>query len=169
MALQSLYRAGEDLVLFAQSRDPFKIADTLGIQIQMVKDFTVLKGVCMILSEVPWTFINDNLDEVMKKIVCAHELGHHMLHKDLMRQAILQEFHILDLKNRPEYEANVVAAEILLPDQEVLDLIYNYKYDAYQIAQCMNSDVNLVALKCDILADKGYVLNRIDHESAFLK
>lgn len=27
----------------------------------MVKDFTVLKGVYMILHEVPWAFINDNL------------------------------------------------------------------------------------------------------------
>lgn len=169
MTLQRLYRIGEELVSAANSRDPFQIADALGIQIQMVRDFTVLKGVYMILSDVPWIFINDNLGEVMKRIVCAHEIGHHVLHQDLVRETVLQEFHMFDRRNRPEYEANVVAAEILLPDREVLDLIYNCGYDAFQIAQCTGSDVNLVALKCDILVDRGYSLNRIDHESDFLK
>ena len=169
MTLQRLYRIGEKLVSAANSRDPFQIADALGIQIQMVRDFTVLKGVYMILSNVPWIFINDNLDEMMKRIVCAHEIGHHVLHQDLVRETVLQEFHMFARRNRPEYEANVVAAEILLPDREVLDLIYNFGYDAFQIAQCAGSDVNLVALKCDILVEKGYALNRIDHESDFLK
>ena len=169
MTLHRLYRLGEELVANANSRDPFQIADEIGLQIQMVKDFTVLKGVYMILHEVPWAFINDNLDEQLKRIVCAHEIGHHLLHQDLVRQTMLQEFSLFDRKNRPEYEANVIAAEILLPDAEILDMIYNCRYDAFQIAQCTGSDVNLVALKCDILVEKGYDLHRIDHESGFLK
>lgn len=169
MTLQRLYRLGEDLVANANSRDPFQIADEIGLQIQMVKDFTILKGVYMILREVPWAFINDNLDDRMKRIVCAHEIGHHLLHQDLVRQTMLQEFSLFDRKNRPEYEANVIAAEILLPDTEVLGMIYDCGYDAFQIAQCTGSDVNLVALKCDILVDKGFALNRIDHKSDFLK
>ena len=124
MTLQKIYRLGEELVADANSRDPFQIADEIGLQIQMVKDFTVLKGVYMILHEVPWAFINDNLDEQLKRIVCAHEIGHHVLHQDLVRQTMLQEFSLFDRKNRPEYEANVIAAEILLPDVEVLDMIY---------------------------------------------
>ena len=66
-------------------------------------------------------------------------------------------------------EANVIAAEILLPDAEVLDMIYHCGYDAFQIARCTGSDVNLVALKCDILVEKGYDLHRIDHQSDFLR
>ena len=169
LTLQKIYRLGEELVAVANSRDPFQIADEIGLQIQMVKDFTVLKGVYMILHEVPWAFINDNLDEQLKRIVCAHEIGHHLLHQDLVRQTMLQEFSLFDRKNRPEYEANVIAAEILLPDAEILDMIYNCRYDAFQIAQCTGSDVNLVALKCDILVEKVYDLHRIDHESGFLK
>ena len=78
MTLQKIYRLGEELVADANSRNPFQIADEIGLQIQMVKDFTVLKGVYMILHEVPWAFINDNLDEQLKRIVCAHEIGHHV-------------------------------------------------------------------------------------------
>ena len=72
LTLQKIYRLGEELVAVANSRDPFQIADEIGLQIQMVKDFTVLKGVYMILHEVPWAFINDNLDDQMRRIVCAH-------------------------------------------------------------------------------------------------
>lgn len=169
MTLHRLYRLGEELVANANSRDPFQIADEIGLQIQMVKDFTVLKGVYMILHEVPWAFINDNLDDRMKRIVCAHEIGHHLLHQDLVRQTMLQEFSLFDRKNRPEYEANVIAAEVLLPDAEVLDMIYDCGYDAFQIARCTGSDVNLVALKCDILVEKGYDLHRIYHQSDFLR
>ena len=92
LTLQRLYRLGEELVANANSRDPFQIADEIGLQIQMVKDFTVLKGVYMILHEVPWAFINDNMDDRMKRIVCAHEIGHHLLHQDLVRQTMLVPF-----------------------------------------------------------------------------
>lgn len=169
LTLQKIYRLGEELVADANSRNPFQIADEIGLQIKMVKDFTVLKGVYMILHEVPWAFINDNLDEQLKRIVCAHEIGHHVLHQDLVRQTMLQEFSLFDRQNKPEYEANVIAAEILLPDAEVLDMIYHCGYDAFQIARCTGLDVNLVALKCDILVEKGYDLHRIDHQSDFLR
>ncbi len=82
---------------------------------------------------------------------------------------MLQEFSLFDRQNRPEYEANVLAAEVLLPDTEVLDMIYHCGYDAFQIARCTGSNVNLVALKCDILVEKGYDLHRIEHQSDFLR
>ena len=169
MILQKIYCLGERLVAAANSRDPFQIADEIGLQIQMVKDFTVLKGFYMILHVVPWEFIYDYLVEQLKRIVCAHEIGHHVLHQDLVRQTMLQEFSLFDRQNRPEYEANVLAAEVLLPDTEVLDMIYHCGYDAFQIARCTGSNVNLVALKCDILVEKGYDLHRIEHQSDFLR
>ena len=87
----------------------------------------------------------------------------------VIRVNLLNCYSLFDRKNRPEYEANVIAAEILLPDTEVLDMIYICRYDAFQIARCIRSDVNLVALKCDILVEKGYDLHRIDYQSDFLR
>ena len=68
-----------------------------------------------------------------------------------------------------EYEANLVAAAILLPTDEVLDYIYSYHYDAAQIARAMRTDVNLVALKIAALREQGYDLRKPEHDSAFLK
>ena len=70
---------------------------------------------------------------------------------------------------RPEYEANLVAAAILLSDEDVLHYIYDYGYDADQIARVLSTDVNLVALKIQILREAGHPLREIDHDSAFLK
>ena len=69
----------------------------------------------------------------------------------------------------PEYEANIVAAEILLNSDEVLEYIYDYGYTSVQIAQAMHTDINLIALKIAHLAETGHDLRRIDYRSDFWK
>lgn len=105
----------------------------------------------------------------MQRMVCAHELGHDQLHRELAKGSALQEFLLYDMATRPEYEANVVAAEILLDTDTLLSYIYQYGYTAEQTAKAMHTDRNLVALKIARLAASGYDLHRIDHRSDFLK
>ena len=76
---------------------------------------------------------------------------------------------LYDMNSRREYEANMVAAAILLPTDEVLSYIYEFWYDAEQIARAMRSDINLVALKVADLRDSGYELRGLDYNSKFLK
>ncbi len=54
---------------------------------------------------------------------------------------------LYDMTTKPEYEANIVAAEILLDTDEILEYIYDYGYTSEQIARAMETDINLVALK----------------------
>ena len=54
---------------------------------------------------------------------------------------------LYDMTTKPEYEANIVAAEILLDTDEILEYIYDYGYTSEQIARAMGTDINLVALK----------------------
>ena len=72
------------------------------------------------------------------------------------------------MTTKPEYEANIVAAEILLDTDELLDYVYTYGYTAEQIAQAMETDINLVALKVAHLAATGVDIRKIDHRSNFL-
>ena len=99
----------------------------------------------------------------MLRIVCAHELGHDQLHRKLAQANSLHEFTLYDMTTRPEYEANIVAAEILIDNDELLDYIYNYHYSA------MDTDINLVALKIAHLTELGYELRPVDHRSDFLR
>ena len=70
--------------------------------------------------------------------------------------------------SRMEYEANLFAAEISLPDDEILDYIYQ-GMDVSQIARAMYSDINLVALKASDMIRRGYNFNQVDHRNDFLK
>ena len=79
------------------------------------------------------------------------------------------EFVLYKMNSIPEYEANIVAAEILLNSEEVLEYIYDYGYTSAQIAQAMHTDINLIALKIAHLAETGHDLRRIDYRSDFLK
>lgn len=81
----------------------------------------------------------------------------------------LQEFMLYDMTTKPEYEANIVVAEILLDTDTILDYIYRYRYTSEQIARAMDTDINLVALKIAHLAESGYDLQQVEHKSDFLK
>ena len=76
---------------------------------------------------------------------------------------------LYDMATKPEYEANIVAAEILLDTDELLEYVYHYGYTSEQIARAMHTDINLVALKIAHLAETGHDLRRIEHRSDFLK
>lgn len=120
------------------TRNADRIARELGL-IVMPRDFSRQKGAYMVIERNRYIFINKHLDPVMHDIVLLHEIGHDCLHR---REAIqvggLQEFNIFDMRNqRMEYEANMFAAQIALPDDEILEYIYG-GYDVGQIARIMS-------------------------------
>ena len=96
-----------------------------------------------------------------------HEIGHAVLHRGEAK--LFQEFSIFDMRNdRREYGANSFAAEIALPDEEVLEYIRE-GYDAETIAKCMGSDKILVALKVENLNRRGYRFRLPESQQDFLK
>ena len=169
MSAKYLSKVGSDLVRRCGTRDPFRIAQELGIEVLFCDDFGPLKGMYRVIKRNRFIFINKDLSPRMQRIVCAHELGHDQLHRYLAKGNALQEFMLYDMATKPEYEANIVAAEILLDTDELLEYVYHYGYTSEQIARAMHTDINLVALKIAHLAETGYDLRRIEHRSDFLK
>lgn len=169
MSAKHFSKVGSDLVRRFGTRDPFRIAQELGIEVLFYDDFGPLKGMYRVIKRNRFIFINKGLSSRMQRIVCAHELGHDQLHRSLAKGNALQEFMLYDMTTKPEYEANIVAAEILLDTDEILECIYEYGYTSEQIARAMHTDINLVALKIAHLAETGYDLRRIEHRSDFLK
>lgn len=169
MDVRKLFKIGGGLVKRCGTRDPFDIARQTGAEVLFCGDLASLKGMYRVVRRNRFIIINADLDEHMQKIVCAHELGHDQLHRGLAKDSALREFMLYDTSTRQEYEANIVAAEILLDTDEVLDCIYRRGYTSEQIARAMETDVNLVALKISHLAEAGYDLRRIEHRSDFLK
>ena len=149
------------------TRDPFRIARDLDIEI-LYEDLGRLKGMYAFIKRIPIMMINDRLDSYWKKMVCVHEIGHDCFHRELATDTWLQEFMIYNMKTRPEYEANVFAAEILLPDDDVLELI-EMGYDNQQIAGALGTDINLVGMKAGTLIQQGYKFRASEFRDDFLK
>ena len=162
MTAAYLSKVGNDLVNHCGTRDPFRIARELGIEV-------LFKGMYRVIKRNRFIFINKDLNPRMQIIVCAHEIGHDQLHRNMAKKDAIQEFMLYDMATKPEYEANIVAAEILLDTDTILEYIYDYGFTSEQIARAMCSDINLVALKVAHLVETGYDLRRIDHRSDFLK
>ena len=150
------------------TRDPFQLCQAIGVEV-FYADLGSLKGMYKHLKKNRFAVINENLDPFTKTLVCAHELGHDILHQNLARKVCLQEFILYDMKSRPEYEANLFASEILLPDDIILNLARD-GYDIEQISKELCTDINLIALKVSSMNTRGYRFNNtIDAKCNFLK
>lgn len=150
------------------TRNADRLAEELGVIVKPIP-FNNQKGIYKVIERNRFIFIKDDLDPVMHNIVLLHELGHDSMHR---KQAIttggFQEFNIFNMQNnRMEYEANLFAAQVSLPDDEILEYIKS-GYDIAQIASAMYSDINLVALKISELNNRGFRLNRQEYNRKFL-
>jgi Zn-dependent peptidase ImmA (M78 family) len=161
-------KTAEDFVRKYGTRNPYKIAQEKGIHIKYRDDYVRLKGMYLVVLNNRFIYINSKLDENKQNIVCAHELGHDTFHKSEAEKAFIQEFELYDMNTRREYEANVFAASLLISDARMLEYVYK-GYDTERIAKITNTDINLVALKADILIHKGYKLNEQEYDSKFLQ
>lgn len=157
------------LVAQCGTRDPHKIARELGIDV-LFYPFNRQRGAYKVIMRNRFMFIKNDLHPVMENIVMLHELGHDSLHRDeATKIGGFEEFNIFDMRDsRMEYEANLFASQIALPDDDFLELAER-GYDTQQIARALNSDINLVALKADTLISQGYRLRPQERRNDFLK
>ena len=157
-----------ELIAKFDTRDPFELCKAIGVEV-FYADLGNLKGMYKYLKKNRFAVINENLDVYTRTLVCAHELSHDILHQDLAKKICLQEFILYDMRSRPEYEANLFASEILLPDEKIFTLARE-GYDVEQIAKELCTDVNLVAIKVASMNTRGYRFNTIDSPKCnFLK
>ena len=101
MSAKQLSEAGEKLVKRCGTRDPFEIARQLGIEVIFHSNFGSMKGMYRVVRRNRFIFINRDLTPQMQRIVCAHELGHDQLHRNLAKTGALQEFMLYDMTTKP--------------------------------------------------------------------
>lgn len=102
-----------------QTRCPFELAKLLRITIEYRELPAHVKGYCMRVLRRKYIILNNNLSVEELNFVCAHELGHLLLHKGFNHFFITQ--HTLVPIGKIEREANKFAVELLLPDELLED------------------------------------------------
>ena len=94
------------------------LADDLGVRVRYFP-LGDLKGFYLLLEDIPFIVLNRALPEPVLRIVCAHEFGHHLLHRELAGTTVFNEYELYQMENRLEREANLFAAYLLIPDSAV--------------------------------------------------
>lgn len=98
--------------------NPFGIASYLNILVQF-GNLGDCEGCYMFLKNHRYIFLNENLEESERRMVMAHELGHAILHRKENCYFIRNK--TLLLTSKLEAEANIFAAELLIPDSLILE------------------------------------------------
>lgn len=156
------------LVKKHKTNNPFLLAEELGIIIKYSSNLSKLKGMYTVIKRNRFVFLNSNNDFNTMRIVLAHEIGHDQLHRCLAKGSAFSEYSLYGTTSKIEYEANIFASNLLMPDEDILNYI-GMGYDSAQIACLLNTDINLVALKVSSLIKQGYSLNNQEYTNNFLK
>lgn len=160
--------AVEKLIKKYDTRDPYELCKCLGIKIHFYDMEKKLKGFFFYQSRQKNIVIDSNVNEVLERILVAHELGHAVLHAQIAMMKGFQEMEVLDGSSLEEDEANFFAAELLLEDDKVLELLSEYSF--FETAKQLYVPAALLDYKFSLLHEKGELVNPMYiRKSDFLK
>ena len=165
-----IIRTADKMVRRAGSRKPEDICETYHVELIEMDLMKLLKAYYFYESRIHNIVIDENVSEIFKRILIAHELGHFALHKEIAMMKGFQELEVLEKRDSEplETEANLFAAELLLKDEEVLESLKEHTF--FETASMLGVPAALLDFKFMILQKKGYSLNAMDIRKAeFLK
>jgi Zn-dependent peptidase ImmA (M78 family) len=114
--MKSIKEIVKRLIKKHKSNDPFQIAKEKNIIILFAELGNTL-GFYSSYKRIQFIHINNQLNEMMQRFVCAHELGHAVLHPK-SNTPFLRANTLFSVE-RLEVEANTFAVELLLPDETI--------------------------------------------------
>lgn len=121
------------------TNDPYEICsylDYIVLQVPLVG----IRGFYQFYDGQDIVYLDSGLPDQVKKFVCAHELGHSLMHKDI--NAIFLDTRTYLKAGRYERQANQFAINLLYPHDSDFD---NYRdLTIQQTARCLNVSEDLV-------------------------
>jgi Zn-dependent peptidase ImmA (M78 family) len=131
-----------------KTSEPFELCSLMGITV-LYSDLGSIRGIYQYKYKKRMIHINCNLDSYLKRQVCAHELGHAVLHRKT-NTVFLDAFTYLPVE-KVEIEANIFAAELLIGD---IDPKHYEGYCLSQVASCLEVSEKMMEYKVKYLLDK---------------
>ena len=84
---REIRKSAADAVRQYGTRDPFTLAREMHIEL-LVRELGTLKGFYKDVYGTPFIFLSRHLSRGEATLVCAHELGHHLLHRQFAALAL---------------------------------------------------------------------------------
>ena len=152
-ARRAVKKHGED--------DPARLARELGFIVlyqNMGTDETSCKGFFIRQSKVTAIVVNGDLPLRVRRLVIAHELGHALLHAEQLESGLLGDASIFDSGSLMEYQADMFAAELLIPDDKAKRL-FRAGATFYQAATVLGVPEELLDYKLRSLRNRGFEID----------
>ena len=164
--MRHIIEKAEEVLEEFGGRNIFETAENSGANVWR-RPLGGLQGFYICENGCRYIVVNDGLDKVTAAVVCAHELGHDMLHRELSAGGIRENTLFLS-SDKTEREANLFAACVLISDETVLDeLSYCSSIDA--LAASLGFPSEIVMYKLETMNYKGYKFNIGEIKNNFLK
>ena len=144
------------LVSKYDTRNPLQICSDLDIKIRLKDLGRDIKAYYFYHNRIRNIVLNHNVSESVRRILVAHELGHDRLHKEIAMLKGFQELELFDRVNPMEYEANLFAAELLIDDSDLLDMLNDENKTFFDVARELYVPADLLDFKFRVLKHKGY-------------
>lgn len=134
----------EKIIKKCSTNNPFEIAKIKNICVIPWNLHNEIKGFYKYDRRNKFIFINSNLEADSQRFVCAHELGHAILHPR-SNTPFLREKTFFSV-DKLEVEANTFAVELLIQDNQ-LDIYKNTNLSIYEISELYGVPQHLAHLK----------------------
>ena len=141
-------RIADSLVRKYRTRDPFRIAKALGFVVlrtpmQGIRGFYQYVKRCYVI------YVDSALENRDARFVCAHEIGHALLHRGLNR--VFMDSHTYFPTNRYEIDANHFAVDLLYDDDDLRDFL---EHPVQLAADCMGVSTELAAYRLHNISNR---------------
>ena len=164
-----VYEETRKLIRRYSTRDPFQLLEALHVVVRESDRFAKLKGFCFLSCRTTYVVINEALSPAEKRIVAAHELGHILLHRSQLQLAPMKDDVLYDMTSRNEYEANLFAAELLIPDEDLKVCSNDPELDYFALCSSLQVSPDLMSFKLFGMLKRGMQVNMpLEINSRFL-
>jgi len=118
MRAARIIKMAKDIVKLWKTNDPYEIAEKLGIEVVERKiNINGFKAHTIKTEGYPTIIaINNNYADISKKVLCAHELGHAILHSEGINHFDVTSKNAM---TNVEYEANLFALALLVDEDKL--------------------------------------------------
>lgn len=172
MVYERVIREAERIAEKYNTKDPFLLCREMDIILlfqPLGSGANAIKGFYFESCRIGTITINSDLPPSVQKVIAAHELGHRVLHRS-GEMYFFQETGLFNCRSQAEKEANIFAAELLVPDKDAIELLKSGR-DFFSAAAALNVPPELLDFKIRAMKSKGYSLpeSPILSENGFLK
>ena len=124
-----------------QSRNPFEIIEGMNV-ILVSAPLVDVRGFYQYFQRNNIIYIDEHLPEHEQKFVCAHELGHMLMHRG--ENNVFMDTRTYLKTTRYESEADKFAIELLISNELILE---NWKYTINQLSRLTGYNEKLIELR----------------------